>query len=407
MYYLIGEKLKHSYSKTIHNGQGFEYELKELDRGEVGDFLTSRNFDGLNVTIPYKESVLPYIEKSKLVESVGACNTIAKRDGKLFGFNTDVFGLKKALIEKKIEVNGKKTLILGSGGASKAAVKAVTELGGNPIVVSRKGENNYDNLFLHYDAGVIINATPVGMSPDCDGRILDLKPFKNLDGVMDFIYNPDKTPLIMQAEELGLKWQNGLSMLIWQALASEELFTGKAKDETEISIDKRPNLFLKNIVLIGMPFSGKSTIGKELSRICGFEFVDVDEEIERQGKTIPEIFASGGESEFRKIEKTVIREIAKKSQKIIATGGGAVLDGENVYNLKQNGVLVLLNRDGIPSDLNGRPLVKNSDDFAALKEKRKNYYMAAQDVIVSNDKDVGAVAREILKKVGLDENISS
>lgn len=407
MYYLIGEKLKHSYSKTIHNGQGFEYELKELDRGEVGDFLTSRNFDGLNVTIPYKESVLPYIEKSKLVESVGACNTIAKRDGKLFGFNTDVFGLKKALIEKKIEVNGKKTLILGSGGASKAAVKAVTELGGNPIVVSRKGENNYDNLFLHYDAGVIINATPVGMSPDCDGRILDLKPFKKLDGVMDFIYNPDKTPLIMQAEELGLKWQNGLSMLIWQALASEELFTGKAKDETEISIDKKPNLFLKNIVLIGMPFSGKSTIGKELSRICGFEFVDVDEEIERQGKTIPEIFASGGESEFRKIEKTVIREIAKKSQKIIATGGGAVLDGENVYNLKQNGVLVLLNRDGIPSDLNGRPLVKNSDDFAALKEKRKNYYMAAQDVIVSNDKDIGAVAREILKKVGLDENISS
>lgn len=407
MYYLIGEKLSHSYSKEIHNGQGFGYELKELKSEELDEFLKNKDFDGLNVTIPYKKTVLPYVVQSDFVKSVGAVNTVVNRNGTLYGFNTDVIGLIKALDEKGIDVSGKKVLILGSGGASRAALKAVEILKGESVVISRRGENNYDNLYLHYDADIIINTTPVGMSPNILGRPVDLAYFKNLKGVMDLIYNPDKTQLIMQAEKLGIKWQNGLSMLIWQALASEELFCGNATDESDIVLHKRPDLFLKNIVLIGMPFSGKSAVGLELSLLTGFEFIDTDLLIEARGESIRDIFLRGGETEFRKIEKEVILKVSSLSKKIIATGGGAVLDGENVDRLKQNGVLVLLERNVLPEELEGRPLAKSVEEYNALKSEREKIYNAAKDYTVDNDSDVTSVAEKILKKVGVYENFSS
>ena len=407
MYYLIGEKLSHSYSKEIHSGQGYDYELKELKREELDAFLSGKKFDGLNVTIPYKQAVLPYVVQSDFVKSVGAVNTIVNKDGILYGYNTDVWGLIKALDEKGIAIDGRKVLILGSGGASKAAQKAVEILNGKSVVISRQGENNYDNLYLHYDANVIINATPIGMSPNVVGQAVDLSDFKNLEGVMDLIYNPDKTQLIMQAEKLGIKWQNGLSMLIWQALASEALFCGKANDERDIVLNKRPDLFLKNIVLIGMPFCGKSAVAEKLSEITGFEFLDTDSLIEERGESIADIFARGGEKEFRRIEKEIILEVSATSKKIIATGGGAVLDAENVYRLKQNGVLVLLERDELPEELSGRPLAKNEKEYLALKAKREKIYQSAKDYTVKNDGDISDVAETVLKKVGVYENFSA
>ena len=400
---LIGEKLGHSYSKEIHNLiADYGYELREVKREELGAFMTERAFSGINVTIPYKKSVMDYLDViSDDAKKIGAVNTVVNRDGKLYGYNTDFYGLKALLIHNGVSVRNKKVLILGSGGTSDTAYNVVTGLNAKEAIkVSRTKKDGfvtYDEAArLHSDADVIINATPVGMYPDDDGVPVNIGLFPSLSAVIDAIYHPLRTNLVSDAEKRGIKACGGLYMLVAQAVYAAALFENKKPDENliddvygKILNDKR------NIVLIGMPSSGKTTIGKALAARIGKRFADTDELIVgTTGKSIPEIFEKEGEKVFREIEKKVICDIAVNDGTVIATGGGVILDEKNVLALKRNGVIVYLDRkidNLIATD--SRPLSSNVDDLKKLYDKRKPLYEKYAEITIDDNDDVATVVR--------------
>ena len=405
-FYLIGEHLSHSFSPQIHAMLGNDdYQLKELAPDEVGEFVKHGDYTGMNVTIPYKQTVIPYLDElTPAAQKLGAVNTVTHRpDGTLLGDNTDYFGFCYALESAGIALSGKKVLILGTGGASKTAVAVAKDQGATEVVtVSRTGEVNYSNVYdLHGDAEVIINCTPVGMYPGSGVTPVELSRFPRLCGVADMIYNPARTVFLTEAQGLGIPFTNGLSMLVAQAAAGHERFTGQPVDTAQI--DRIVRTFAKhseNIVLVGMPGCGKSTVGASLARLTKKTLVDVDAVIESfTGKSIPEIFATQGEGYFRALEHKAIDEIGAVHGQIIATGGGAVTHPENRYPLMQNGIVVWLQRplEQLPTD--GRPLSKAGKP-EEMYRIREPLYRAFSDFAILNDGTPDEVAARILKEAG-------
>ena len=401
---LLGKKLGHSYSPQIHSHLGnYSYDLFEKAPEELEEFLRSGNFSGLNVTIPYKKDVLPYCNKlSERAKTIGAVNTIIRRpDGTLIGHNTDYFGFQSMLKRSGLQVTGKKGLVLGSGGASVTAVAVLQQQGANVMVISRSGENNYANLSRHNAAAVIVNATPIGMYPNVGISPVDLDLFPDLEGVLDIIYNPARTQLLLDAERRGLITENGLWMLVAQAKESAEWFTGtKISDKKIAQIHAILRRQMENIVLIGMPGCGKSTIGQMLAAQLNKKFIDADAEIVKQaGMPIPEIFEISGEEGFRKWESQILAQFGKESGLVIATGGGCVTRSGNYPTLHQNGRIIWIRRDIHALPVDGRPL-SQKNKLEAMYAVRKPMYEAFSDYAVANDTTPEQVVIEIMKKEG-------
>lgn len=390
-YGCIGKKLTHSFSKEIHAKLAdYAYDLIELAEEEIAPFFEKKDFAAINVTIPYKQTVIPYLDSiSEVAERIGAVNTIVNKDGKLCGYNTDYYGMK-ALIERiGIDLTGKKVLVLGTGGTSKTARVVAADLGAAEILtVSRRKTDHYityeEAVQEHADANVIINTTPSGMYPDCESRPIDITEFTQLIGVVDVVYNPLCTNLVLDAKQRGIKAEGGLYMLIMQAVVAVERFL-----DTRIAKEVADRVFAsifaskENVVLTGMPGSGKSTVGKCLN-IKGFEFVDTDEEIEKRcGCSIKELIQEKGEAYFRALETEVIREVSSMNCSIISTGGGAVLKEENVRALKRNGKLYFLNADlSRLQATDSRPLSDTQEKLARLYTERMSIYTGTADVVV-------------------------
>lgn len=404
-YGLLGRKLGHSFSPQIHKELGgYDYGLFEREPEEVEKFLKSGEFTGINVTIPYKQTVMPYCsELSPAAQAIGSVNTILRRpDGSLYGHNTDYDGFRYMLGSMGVDPKGKKALVLGSGGAAKTVRAVLSELGAVRIVtISRSGEDNYTNLERHKDAALIVNATPVGMYPETEAAAVDLAMFPDCQAVADLIYNPARTQLLLQAESLGMKTVNGLGMLVEQARCASELFVGKAIDPAETArIAAKIAAETMNIALIGMAGCGKTTVGVELARRLGRTFVDMDEEIvKRAGKSIPDIFAEDGEEVFRSLETHVLRELAPQGALVIATGGGVVTRERNLPLLRKNSRIVRLLRpvEELPSD--GRPLSQKYTP-SQLAMEREPLYNSWKEIAI-NVTEPAETAEWIIKAVGL------
>lgn len=393
-YGLIGEKLGHSFSKIIHEKLAdYTYELCPLAKDELDAFMTAKQFKAINVTIPYKQDVIPHCDVlDDSAKRIGVVNTIVNRDGKLFGYNTDFAGFLYNLNAHGITLKDKKVMICGSGGTCKTVTAVAEYMGAKEIlVVSRSKKENavtYEECIRHKDVDVVVNASPKGMYPNNGESPLDLSNFPNCKAVVDVIYNPLKTRLLQQAEQLGMKAVNGLEMLVAQAKFAVEHFLS-----TEIENDKIDQITLEllkqltNIVLIGMPSSGKTLTGKALCKYIDKTVVDTDAVIvERSGMSIKEMFARHGETYFRQWEHDVIEEFSKQNGLIIATGGGAIKNEENIQNLKQNGVVMFIDRDLehllVTDD---RPLSKDTNAVAKLYEERYPLYTKYGDLRVPNN----------------------
>ena len=399
---LIGERLGHSFSPAIH-GMLFDYEYKlyELSPEQVGPFLEAKAYDGLNVTIPYKKTVIPYCDElTDAARSIGSVNTIVKRpDGTLLGHNTDYDGFLWLLKNAGAKVEGKKAVVLGTGGASVTVQAALRDLGAaQVVVVSRSGGDNYENIARHADAKILVNATPVGMYPKTGVSPVDLDVFTALEGVFDVIYNPAKTRLLLEAEKRGIPCANGLGMLVAQAKAAAERFTGKLIDDEKVyTIRAELQRSTRNILLIGMSGSGKSTVGAALAEKLGRKLVDADALIvEKAGCTIPEIFEKDGEEGFRRIEHEVLCEISKESGLVIATGGGVVTRPENMDPMRQNSLIVWLLRDLNKLPRDGRPL-SQKNPLAEMFKVREPLYRAAADCIADNNGALENTVNQILE----------
>ncbi len=406
-YGCIGRKLTHSFSKEIHARLAdYEYELIELEEDQLAPFFERKEFSAINVTIPYKQTVIPYLDSvSDIAQRIGAVNTIVNRDGRLYGYNTDYYGMK-ALIERMgLKLQGKKVLILGTGGTSRTARVVAADLGcSEALTVSRRKTDEYidydEALAKHSDAEIIINTTPSGMYPDCGSEPIDISVFEALEGVVDAVYNPLRTNLVLDATARGIKAEGGLYMLVMQAVAAVEKFL-----DTAIPKELAERVFVsvltskENIVLTGMPGSGKSTVGR-LINAEGFSFTDTDTEIEKRcGCTIRELIAAKGEAYFRDLETQVIRDASSQSGLIISTGGGAVLREENVRALRRNGRLFFIDAD--PSRLRAtedRPLSDTEDKLARLYNERIGIYRATADVTVPDMERAEAEAEYIKAK---------
>ncbi len=398
---LLGKTLAHSYSPQIHGYLGnYSYKLFEKQPEELAAFLRSGDFTGLNVTIPYKKDVIPYCsELSECARKLGAVNTIVRRqDGSLIGHNTDYFGFQSMVERTGLSLSGKKVLVLGSGGASATAAAVLQKLGANVVIISRAGENNYNNLYLHVDAAAIVNATPVGMYPHAGTSPVDLDLFPKLEGVLDIVYNPARTKLLLDAEKRNIPCENGLWMLVAQAKEAAEWFTGEAISDNSIAyIHHKLRKQMENIVLIGMPGCGKSTVGRLLAEYTKKRFVDADAEIVHAAQmSIPEIFTNEGEDGFRKWETKVLAQLGQQSGLVIATGGGCVTREENYPLLQQNGTIYWLKRDisALPTD--GRPL-SQAGKLEQMWQIRKPLYEHFADIAVSNDGTPQQAVEEILK----------
>lgn len=401
---LLGRKLGHSYSPQIHGLLGsYNYKLFEKEPEEVGDFLKNGNFTGLNVTIPYKKDVIPYLSQlSPVAKRLGAVNTIVRRqDGSLIGHNTDYFGFRYLVERSGLTVSGKKVLVLGSGGASNTAVAVLRELGAQVVIISRSGENNYHNLHLHHDASVIVNTTPVGMYPNTGISPIDLNLFPQLEGVLDAIYNPARTQILLDAEKRGLVAMNGLWMLVAQAKESAEWFTGSVIDQGKIpEIHACLRRQMENIILIGMPGCGKSTIGRLLAQRTGKKFVDADEALEaRLGRKITDIIPQDGETVFRQMESDTLAELGKQSGLVIATGGGCVTRERNYPLLHQNGTILWLTRQLHKLPTEGRPL-SQPGKLQEMFAQRQSLYRQFADAEISNDGPVEETLTAIRSALG-------
>lgn len=402
-YGLIGEKLGHSFSKAIHERLGYEYELCEIPRDKLDDFMRKRDFVAINVTIPYKEKVIPYLDEiDDGAKKIGAVNTIVNRGGKLYGYNTDFYGMRDLFFHADIYPKGKKVAILGSGGTSRTAMAVLKSLdAGEAIVVSRSGDISYDDLYKkHADVEIIVNTTPVGMYPDVFGAPVELKSFKKLSGVIDVVYNPLNTTIVNEAKTLGIKAEAGLYMLVKQALYASELFIGTKHPAFMMDvIYDGIKAEKENIVLIGMPSSGKSTVGRLLADKLGNVFVDTDELIvEKIKMPIKDFFTLHGEESFRDIESQIIREISGQNSLVIATGGGAILREENVSALKRNGKIIFLDRslnNLVPTD--SRPLSSDHEALQKRYDERFPIYCGCCDIHVNGDGDAISVANNILE----------
>ncbi|MBO5869164.1 MAG: shikimate dehydrogenase, partial [Clostridia bacterium] len=374
-YGCIGKKLTHSFSKEIHQSLAdYNYDLIELGEEEIARFFEEKDFSAINVTIPYKQTVMQYLDSvSDIAKRIGAVNTIVNRDGMLFGYNTDYYGMKSLIERVGLDLKGKKVLILGTGGTSKTANVVATDMGAVEILtVSRRKSNEYityeEATTLHSDANVIINTTPSGMYPDCESKPIDISPFSQLEGVIDAVYNPLCTNLVLDAKENGIKAEGGLYMLVMQAVVAVEKFLD-TKIEKKVADDVFASVFAskENIILTGMPGSGKSTVG-QLLNVDGFEFIDTDTEIEKRcGCTIKELIEEKGENFFRELEAEVIRDVSSKNSRIISTGGGAVLREENVRCLKRNGRIFFIDADlSRLRATDSRPLSNTEDKLVKL-----------------------------------------
>jgi len=402
-YGLLGEKLGHSFSPQIHRAlKGYDYRLLPTPVEEVEPLLARREFKGLNVTIPYKQLVIPLCDEvDPLADRIGAVNTIVNRGGRLMGYNTDIDGLIFMARRAGVDMAGKKVVILGSGGTSRTARAAAGVMGAAEIVViSRGGEDNYDNLSRHADAQVLINTTPVGMYPNCGQAPVSLDRFPELTGVLDVVYNPLRTALIMEAQRRGLPCSGGLPMLVAQAKRAAELFTDTTIDDGLAgAVLAELTAQLENIVLVGMPGCGKSTVGQVLAQKLGKRFVDIDGEIAAEAmKTIPEIFREEGEDAFRRRESLVTCRVGRETGCVISTGGGVVTRGENYFPLRQNGVIIHLLRDlgKLPTD--GRPLSQTNAP-QELWRRRAPLYAAFADLEIDNNGAVEDTVNAIMKEM--------
>lgn len=399
---LIGEKLSHSFSPQIHAKLAdYDYALFEMEESAVGDFLKKGDFHAVNVTIPYKKTVMPFLDEiSEEAKRIGSVNTVTHLpNGGLRGDNTDYYGFAYTVRKSGIDLAGKKVLILGSGGASMTARTVASDLGASEVViVSRNGENNYGNLDRHSDCAVLINTTPVGMYPNTGGSAVSMDAFPKLEGVLDMIYNPAKTKLLLDAEARGIPFSNGLPMLVAQAKAACERFLGETVPDEKIDeITAAMEQDTLNITLVGMPGVGKTTIGKRVAAALGREFIDTDDVIvARAGRSIPEIFASEGEAAFRALESEVIADVTKRSGLVIATGGGAPTISANVNPIRQNSVVFFLKRDLSILSKDGRP-ISQSRDLSELFAERLPKYRAVADHEIDCGNDVKENCEKILE----------
>lgn len=408
-YCVIGKSLPHTLSPEIHRAFGRDrYGICELkDSAELRAFVDSRKYDGYNVTIPYKQDIMPMLDMlSDSAKEIGAVNTVVTENGKLVGYNTDEGGMRYALKKAGISVFQKNVLILGSGGTCQTAKYLCKKDGAADVkVVSRSGEINYENCYGLQNTQIVINTTPVGMMPHAYQKPIELSRFKNLEGVFDCIYNPLQTMLISDARALGVKCANGLGMLVEQARIAHNLYEsarGFAQVEEQRSDEVLNDMLAarSNIVLTGMAGSGKSAIGRALAKRLGRDFVDSDSEIERQvGKSIPSIFKENGEDYFRDVEREVIERVCTRQGLVIATGGGAVLDEKNVFFMKSNGKCVLIRRDVDKLETAGRPLSVNAENAKRLYERRKPIYLKTADLTVDNDSDINCAVDKIISEL--------
>lgn len=398
---LLGEKLGHSYSPQIHAELAeYEYLLYEKRPEEVKDFVRNGDWHGLNVTIPYKKTVIPFCDElTELAGKIGSVNTLLRReDGSILGDNTDAIGFESLLATTGFNPDGKKALVLGSGGASATVCACLRMRNAQVITVSRSGDENYQNVVRHQDAALVVNTTPLGMYPNNGGRALDLMAFPKLEAVLDVVYNPARTALLLQAEELGIPNAGGLRMLVGQGVRASEIFQGHSIPSTELErVLKKLSFEMQNIVLIGMPGSGKSTIANLLAARLNRECVEADNEIEKAaGMQIPEIFAKEGEEGFRRRETEILSFFGKQSGLVLSTGGGCVTRAENYPLLHQNGILIRITRNISMLAREGRPLSQNADlDKMALI--REPFYRKFADITVSNDGTPEATVEEILE----------
>ncbi|MCQ3034946.1 MAG: shikimate dehydrogenase [Bacilli bacterium] len=404
---LIGRTLKHSFSKYIHEGFfGDSYNLFELEPNELSDFISKREFQGVNVTIPYKQDVIPmldYVDEN--AKEINAVNTIVNRNGLLSGYNTDYLGLLDLIKVNDIEIENKNVLLLGNGGTSNTARYILKLLKAKSItVVSRSnasGTISFEDANKRSDIEVIVNTTPVGMYPNNEGRIICLDNFPKIEAVVDVIYNPIRTMLCIDAKNKGIKYAGGLYMLVSQAIYARELFHDIEVDKKVIKdVFKTIKSERENIVLIGMPTSGKTTIAKLLKEKLNREVIDSDDEItKRSGLTPNEFITSKGIIEFRKFESEVIKDIAKQQGVIISTGGGVILNKNNMDYLSQNGVVVFIDRPlellGVSDD---RPLSSNRFDLEKRYKERYKIYKKYADIVINNNVTIEEVVNEIVKE---------
>ncbi len=405
-YGCIGEVLKHSFSREIHTSLSDNpYELCEVAPDELDEFMRAACFSAINVTIPYKELVIPYLDEiDEPASLIGAVNTVVNRNGRLYGYNTDFYGMLSLLEHAGVNVMGKKVLILGSGGTAKTARAVVSHLGADKIITvgrqSRDGVINYEEAYaLHCDAEVIINTTPVGMYPNAEGCPIDISRFDNLSGVIDAIYNPLNTRLILSAKERGICAEGGLYMLVAQAVRASEIFLNiEYPAGTVERIFKKVLKSKENIVLIGMPSCGKSTVGRLLSnRLCR-ELLDTDILVEEEEKCdIPTIFKKCGEEYFREVEARIVNNCSQLNGRIIATGGGVVLNPENIRRLHSNGRIYFIDRplsELLPTT--DRPLASNRDAIEKRYMERYELYLNSSDIRIVADEDAFSVADRII-----------
>ena len=402
-YGLLGERLGHSFSPQIHRDlAGYDYQLLPTPPEAVEDLFARRAFQGLNVTIPYKRTVMPLCDEiDPRAAAIGAVNTVVNQNGRLTGYNTDIDGFLYMARRAGVDMTGKKVVILGSGGTSRTARAAAGELGAREIVtVSRRGEDNYQNLSRHADAQVLVNTTPVGMYPNWGQSPVSLESFPALEGVLDVVYNPLRTALLLQAEERGLPCSCGLPMLVAQAKRAAELFTGQnINDSRTEAVLHGLREQLTSIVLIGMPGCGKTTVGRALAGKLGRTFVDLDEEIVRRaGMSIPEIFAREGEAGFRERESALVREFGERTGLVVSTGGGVVTRRENYIPLKQNGLLLHLRRDPAALPTDGRPLSQATAP-EELWRRRAPLYAAFADGEIDNNGTLAGTLEQIEKEM--------
>ena len=399
---LLGRKLGHSYSPQIHARlTDYSYTLFEKEPEELEDFLKNGDFTGINVTVPYKKDVIPFLDElTPRAKKLGAVNTIVRREGKLIGHNTDYFGFQTMVRASGLDPAGKKVLVLGSGGASNTACAVLEELGAHVRVISRNGPDNYDNLHLHRDAAILVNTTPVGMYPKVGVSPVDLDAFPALEGVLDVVYNPARTQILLDAEKRGIVAMNGLLMLVAQAKEAAEWFScAPISDDTIAPIHRELARQMENIVLIGMPGCGKSTVGKLLAEKTGKTFVDADAYlVEKAGRSIPEIFATDGEPGFRALETEVLAELGCKSGLIIATGGGCVTQERNYPLLHQNGRIFWLTRDLDKLPTHGRPL-SQTNKLTDMYQVRKPLYESFADCVIDNNGAPDAAITKILEEL--------
>lgn len=389
---LIGGKLGHSYSPLIHSKFGdYTFELCETKAEDLESMLHNEAYGGFNVTIPYKKTVMEMCDElSDTAKAIGCVNTVIRdEEGRLHGYNTDYFGFKYMLEKTRIEVKDMKCLVLGSGGASLTARAVLKDLGAAEIlVISRCGEHNYENISQHFDAEIIVNTTPVGMYPNNGRAPINLDDFKNCRGVVDVIYNPNKTKLVLDAMERSIPATGGLEMLVAQGKQASELFQNKEIEDEEIdsAIDEVRSETM-NMILIGMPGAGKTLLGGEIADRMGRRFVDIDDMIvEHEGMSIPEIFDQKGENYFRRVETEMLEKACVQTGLVIATGGGVVKKKVNYNILKQNGIVIWIKRDLDKLETDGRPLSK-SMPLAQMYEERKDAYSYWSDFYINNNEE--------------------